>query len=384
MKYLLSNAHIVLDDQTEIFKGSILVENGLVKKVFSQDETLPEIEKIDLEGKTIFPGFIDLHIHGAMGYDFITGRKAVEVASDNLAKDGTTAFLASLTVLSPEQTLKTLESLAHHEESGATCLGVHMEGSYLSKEYKALMDERYLRDPSIEETAEMIKASNHTIVTMTIAPELHGMDTFIPYLVSQNIIPMIGHTAATCQEALKGLAWGAKGFTHFYNAMSQHTHRNPGCVTAGFLQTDNYKEMICDGFHTDPDVVKMTYKYLGAKQIILITDAMLGKGLNDGDYIFSGLDCHKEGIHVRVKETGRIAGSAFGMIDAFRFIKQLVKPTAPELCALSSGNAAKLLGDNKRGNLHAGSYADLVIMDNNDQILATLNHGQVIYDYRHR
>lgn len=384
MRYLLSNAHIVLDDHTEILNGSILIEDGMVSKIFPQAESLPEAENIDLDGKTIFPGFIDLHIHGAMGYDFITGGKAVEVASDNLAKDGTTAFLASLTVLSPKQTLETLESLKIHHETGATCLGVHMEGPYLSKEYKALMDERYLRDPSIEEMAEMITASNHTIKTMTVAPELNGMDTFIPYLVSQNIIPMIGHTAATCQEALKGLAWGAKGFTHFYNAMSQHTHRNPGCVTAGFLATDNYKEMISDGFHTDQDVVRMTYKYLGPKQIILITDAMLGKGLNDGDYIFSGLNCHKEGIHVRVKETGRIAGSAFGMIDAFRFIKQLVNPSAPELCALSSGNAAKLIGDNKRGNLHEGSYADIVIMDKNDQILATLNHGKPIYDYRLR
>ena len=384
MKYLLSNAHIVLDDQTEILQGSIQIEDGMVKKVFSQAESLPEVENIDLDGKTIYPGFIDLHIHGAMGYDFITGGKAIEAASDNLAKDGTTAFLVSLTVLSPNQTLATLESLQTHQETGATCLGVHMEGPYLSKEYKALMDERYLRDPSIEETDEMIKASGNMIKTMTIAPELKGMDTFIPYLVSKQIIPMIGHTAATCQEALQGLALGAKGFTHFYNAMSQHTHRNPGCVTAGFLATDNYKEMICDGFHTDPDVVRMTYKYLGPKQIILITDAMLGKGLNDGDYVFSGLNCHKEGIHVRVKETGRIAGSAFGMIDAFRFIKQLVKPTAPELCALSSGNAAKLIGDNKRGNLHEGSYADLVIMDKNDQVLATLNHGEVIYDYRLR
>lgn len=381
MKILLKNADLVLDSWNEIPHGSLLIENGKVAEVFTKDE-YPKADaqkEIDCQGNTVYPGFIDLHVHGACGKDFIQGSESIPSASLNMAQDGTTAFLASLTVQSFEESITALRSLSSHQEQGAVCLGVHMEGPYLSAQYKALMDERYLRDPSIIETDAMIQASGNTIRTMTVAPERKGMREFIPYLCRNHIIPMIGHTACTCQQAEQAHLWGAAGFTHLYNAMSQHTHRDPGCVTAAFLHEDMMKEMILDGFHTDSKVVEMTYRCLGPRQIIMITDAMLGKGMPDGDYIFSGLKCLKEGIHVRVKETGRIAGSAFGMIDAFRFIDHLVHPTRPEMCALSSGNAAKLMKDPTRGNLNPGARADIAILSPDLQVEQVLVEGKTVY-----
>lgn len=381
MKTLIKNADLILDSWSEMPGASLLIEDGFVSAVYGTGETCPEVadEVIDCNGDTVYPGFIDLHVHGACGRDFIQGKESVGPASLNMAEDGTTAFLTSLTVESPEDTLATLESLSQHREEGAVCLGVHMEGPYLSVQYKALMDERYLRDPSIEELQEMIEASHHTIRTMTVAPERKGMREFIPQLVKDHIIPMIGHTACTCEEAEQAHLLGARGFTHLYNAMSQHTHRDPGCVTAAFLHDDMIKELIPDGFHTDAKVVEMTYRCLGPYQIMMITDAMLGKGMPDGDYVFSGLNCHKEGVHVRVKETGRIAGSAFGMIDGFRFMSDLVHPSKPEMCALSSGNAARLLQDPTRGNLRPGARGDIAILSPALQVQRTMVAGKTVY-----
>ena len=158
------------------------------------------------------------------------------------------------------------------KDPGSHFLGIHSEGPYLSKDYKAVMDDRFLRNPSIDELNEMMEHSNQ-IKVMTVACELEGMDTFIPY-ASKFITCMIGHTNSTAQQALHGLKLGAKGFTHLYNAMSQHSHRNPGCVTAAFL-SDAYSELICDGFHVHPDIIKATYKILGPQRIVLITDASL-------------------------------------------------------------------------------------------------------------
>lgn len=379
MRTLLKNAHIVLDDRNEIEKGSLLIEEGRIQDVFDHAADIEAEMTEDMSGMTLYPGFIDPHNHGAMGKDFISGAEAVKAVSEDAVKDGTTAFLASLTVLSHEEELKVLKSLAEAETDKAVCLGIHMEGPYLSAQYKALMDERYLRDPSIEELNEMIEASSNRIRTMTVAPERKGMDAFIPYLCEKDIVPMIGHTACTCQKALEAQAWGAKGFTHLYNAMSQHTHRNPGCVTAAFLADDMYKEMILDGFHTDTDVVRMTYKEMGPEQIIMITDAMLGKGMKDGEYTFSGLKCRKEGIHVRVIETGRIAGSAFGMIDAVRFISDLVHPSPKELCAMTSHNAAVLLKDESRGNLNRNARADIAVLDDQLNVVQTFAAGKSVY-----
>ena len=178
------------------------------------------------------------------------------------------------------------------------------------------MNETYLRNPVISELDEMLEANPKNIKVMTIAPEREGMEDFIPYLVRKSIVPMIGHTASSAKEALRGLELAAKGFTHIYNSMSQHTHRNPGCVTAALEHKNSYKELIMDGFHNDVEVVKASWRILGPEEIIMITDCMLGKGMPDGEYTFSELRCRKVGNTVRVIETGTIAGSAISMNDA--------------------------------------------------------------------
>ena len=364
MKTLLKNGKIIIDGQREIHSGDILFDKTGIINFGEHLEEKEDYEVIDVQGNIIQPGFIDIHMHGAIGKDFVIGKEAVNPVGISLLQDGTTGFLASLTVLSHEEELKVLKSLKDATSEGAEYLGVHMEGPYLSKEYKALMNETYLRDPVISELDEMLEA-NPNIKVMTIAPEREGMEEFIPYLVSKSIVPMIGHTASSAKEALRGLDLGAKGFTHLYNAMSQHTHRNPGCVTAALEHKNSYKELIMDGFHNDVEVVKASWRILGPEEIIMITDCMLGKGMPDGEYTFSELRCRKVGNTVRVIETGRIAGSAISMNDAARFVKDNCNATARDIVQIGCINPANLLKLDHVGTLNIGCKANIAVFDEN-------------------
>ena len=364
MKTLLKNGKIIIDGQREIHSGDILFDETGIINFGEHLEEKEDYEVIDVQGNIIQPGFIDIHMHGAIGKDFVIGKEAVNPVGISLLQDGTTGFLASLTVLSHEEELKVLKSLKDATSEGAEYLGVHMEGPYLSKEYKALMNETYLRDPVILELDEMLEA-NPNIKVMTIAPEREGMEEFIPYLVRKSIVPMIGHTASSTKEALRGLDLGAKGFTHLYNAMSQHTHRNPGCVTAALEHKNSYKELIMDGFHNDVEVVKASWRILGPEEIIMITDCMLGKGMPDGEYTFSELRCRKVGNTVRVIETGRIAGSAISMNDAARFVKDNCNATARDIVQIGCVNPANLLKLDNVGTLNLGNKANIAVFDDN-------------------
>lgn len=364
MKTLLKNGKIIIDGQREIHSGDILFDETGIINFGEHLEEKEDYEVIDVQGNIIQPGFIDIHMHGAIGKDFVIGKEAVNPVGISLLQDGTTGFLASLTVLSHEEELKVLKSLKDATSEGAEYLGVHMEGPYLSKEYKALMNETYLRNPVISELDEMLEA-NPNIKVMTIAPEREGMEEFIPYLVRKSIVPMIGHTASSAKEALRGLDLGAKGFTHLYNAMSQHTHRNPGCVTAALEHKNSYKELIMDGFHNDVEVVKASWRILGPEEIIMITDCMLGKGMPDGEYTFSELRCRKVGNTVRVIETGRIAGSSISMNDAARFVKDNCNATARDIVQIGCINPANLLKLDHVGTLNIGCKANIAVFDEN-------------------
>lgn len=378
MKILIKNGNIVNRDET--IKSDVLCENGRIIKI---DKIINcKADKIvDADDNYVLPGLIEAHFHGSYGYDFINNPKmAVESIAYNLLKEGVTSFMASLTVVSHDELCRLLNEYNRIKEyNGAHFLGVHSEGPYLSKEYKALMDERYLRDPSIKEFNEMMEASKDCLKIMTIAPEREGMDEFIKYVNDKNITLMIGHSNATSSEALKALDLGCLGFTHLYNAMSQHLHRNPGNVTAAFLSEKAICELIVDGFHVSKDVVIATYKILGSKRIALISDAMLGKGMEDGDYIFSNLKCRKVGNTVRVIETGRIAGSTISMLDSIRNMKKFTNCSINEISEMASYNPSIICRVNdKKGSIEVGKDSDIIILDDKLNLLFTIIDNMVV------
>lgn len=384
MKKIIHNGTLIIDGSSRIENGYVILNDGVIQEIGSGSAPEKEdTEYIDAKGNYILPGFIDIHIHGTMGKDFIEGtQEAIDAAAANVIRDGCTSFMASLTVLSHEEMLTVLDGFSKVTpfENGAHFLGVHEEGPYLSEKYNALMDLRYLRDPSIQEMKEMIEHSGNRIKIMTVAPERAGMEEFITYLKECGITVMMGHSDAKPEDVHMAVQAGAKGFTHLYNAMSQHLHRDPGCVTGAMIETDTYAELICDGFHVNKNVVIATYQIFTPKRLVLITDAMLGKGMPDGDYVFSGLSCYKEGKHVRVKETGRIAGSAFGMNDAVLFVKKTCNASMNDIVQMACVNPSVLaqVSDSK-GTLTAGKDADIIILDDHINIKNVFVSGKEVY-----
>ncbi len=385
MNLLIFNVHIICDEKTS-FHGAVLIQDGVILDVIKNEHLdlgqYTDARLLDGNGYNLLPGFIDIHLHGSYGYDFIENpAAAIEHVSSKLPKEATTSFLASLTLLAHNDLCALLSQYASITEShGAEFLGVHSEGPFISKEYKALMNEQHILPPSGALFLEMIESTKGKLRVVTVAPELSCMDEIYSLAKKHDISLMIGHTACTCKEALRAIENGAKGFTHLYNAMTQHSHRSPGAVTAAFLSQDSFSEIIVDGFHVDLDVVLATYKALTSKRLVLVSDAMLGRGMDDGVYEFSDLMCKKTGNTVQVIETGRIAGSCITMLDAAKLMMKTTHCTLNEVVEMASINPAKVINCyHKKGSIEKGKDADFILLDDDFNLHATFVKGKEVY-----
>ncbi|GHU83472.1 N-acetylglucosamine-6-phosphate deacetylase [Spirochaetia bacterium] len=342
---------------------------------------------------------IDLHIHGTMGRDFIEGnQEAVDAVSRDVVRDGVTSYAASLTVLSHTRMLEVVRGLAATEapRDGARFLGIHSEGPFISKEYKALMDERYIRAPNVKEMEEMIRAASSggeprpqglgggtgrpgSLILMTFSPHYENFPEIMELGKKHHIAMMIGHSAANCAQAIEALDRGAAGYTHFYNAMSPHHHRNEGVVTAGFVDRRGYTELIADTVHVSERVLRFTYGVLTSKRIILVTDAMPGKSMADGTFTFSNLESIKKDGKAYVKATGRLAGSVIGLNEALRNMKRICQVSDNELVEMACVNPAKLLGRfGEIGSLEPGKKADIAVFNDRYDPVLTIVDGRIV------
>lgn len=380
---LIHNVNVYYDEIHSVRNGAVAFDEKVIKII--KPEEVEEWKKradelIDGLGYNLLPGYIDVHVHGGYGYDFLEEpEKCLEAFSENALKEGCTAYLASLVCASREKLINAMKKYADVDQQGARCLGIHMEGPFINPEQKAVMDPENIRLPDLEEFREMIIASSGNIRTMTIAPEMKGAMELIEYGTANGVNMMLGHSNATSQQALKAKEIGAFGLTHFYNAMSQHSHRNPGLVTAALLDDDLLCELICDGFHVHPDVIRATIKNIG-KRIALITDASLMRGLPDGDYVFSTYEVHKEGIRAQVKTTGRIAGSVVGMDDVTRNVHQFTGCSLNEIVRMASVNPARIAGcSRQKGRLRKGYDADMILLDENMNVMSTYVSGKCLF-----
>lgn len=375
---------VVVGDDESIENAAVVVSEGKVKLIAKQtDEAIvnlmkdPDVKVYDFKDQIIVPGFIDMHTHGGVGVDFIEpSLEKVERVAACLASEGVTSFCTSTMVLSPEDEKELLAKLGSYSDiKHARNLGIHLEGPHMNPKYHAMMDLRYLRNPNIEEMKENLALSQGRIKMITMAPELEGSLEFIKFCNDEGITVMIGHTDATAQQALDGLKAGAKGFTHLYNAMSPHVHRNPGVVTAA-LMSDGYCEFIVDGYHIDPKVVKVTYDAIGPDRIMLITDSMPGKKMADGLVEFGHQQCEvKDGKAFKVG-SDRIAGSTIGMDDALVNMMEYTGCSLMDAVKMTSVNASKCLQvDDKIGSLHPGKFADMAVLNDDYKVVATFLEG---------
>ncbi len=380
---IIYNAAIYPDGRHKIDDGMLIAENGRVKALKKDSAGVDQLtgRKINARRLALLPGYIDVHVHGGFGDEFMKPSDAVlQRYSEQIVSTGTTAFYTSLVCASVSQLTSIMKTYASIQApTGAHWLGIHMEGPFLSKQYKAVMQARNIRQPSLEEFRQLQQAAAGRLQYMTIAPELEGAIDVIDCGMRSGVGMMLGHSAASCRQAEAGLHAGALGFTHFYNAMSQHEHRIPGMVTAGLASKTALCELISDGYHVDCDVIRATLNCLGSGRLALITDGTLMQGLPDGTYPFSGYDVIKKDGTARLAN-GRLAGSVAGMNQICSRMKEITGCSLNDIVQMACVNPAALarIGQ-KKGKLLRGFDADMILLNQKMEVEKTFIMGQQVY-----
>ena len=337
---------------------------------------------LDLGGMRVLPGFIDIHTHGGAGVDFnhATAREAFRVAGF-FASCGVTAFLPTILADSPETMARQLEVLTNPDLLGSCpqVLGIHLEGPFLSARYRGAQPEEYLHNPDLGLFEKFQKAARGKILLTTISPELEGATAFTTALTASGVRVAIGHSAASYEEAMAAIAAGAVSATHVMNAMKLLHMHDPAILTA-VLESGIYAEMICDGIHLHPAIVRLLLKVKGLDRMIAVTDSIMAAGLPDGNYILGTNDVVVSGGDAKVASTGARAGSTLPMDRAVRNIGEYTGLGLEKISRLVSENPARMLGVfGRTGSIAEGKAADLVVLDDGGFVAATIASGALVY-----
>lgn len=372
---VLKNLKIILEDKI-IENGFITIENGVITSI-NEGET--QEEGIDYQGLTVMPGFIDIHIHGSKGIDFMDATKDdYKVIAESLYQEGVTTFLAT-TLTSDTESLKRVCEIVKEVKDEVPALGgIHFEGPYINVKLKGAQNEGFIRLPNIVEFDELQKISGNNIRLISLAPEATGAYEFISHVTSNGVTVSAGHSDATFNEVEEAIKHGLTNTTHTHNAMSGHHHRKPGIVTAAFYFDSLYTEFICDTIHVSKETLKTSYKIIGPERFIIVTDALKAKHSDIDTFQLFGLDCiRKDGA--AYLSTGPLAGSLLTMDQGVRNIRDITGENLINLSKISSRNAAKSLNLHDRGVIQVGKLADLVIVDNDLNVKATYKLGKKVF-----
>lgn len=384
----ITNVNIISETQ-EINMGSLQIKDGKIDQISFQFIGGAD-HVIDGKGKgwTLLPGFVDVHIHGANGHDVMDAtEEALSGMASQLPKEGTTSFLATTMTQSDEAISKALSNAGRYvddqPESGqAELLGVHLEGPFISEKKVGAQPIDYVVSPSVDLFQAWQKESRNHIRLVTLAPEVEGGLGFIEYLTSQGVVASIGHSDASLSTVNQAVQKGARHITHLYNQMSGLHHREPGVVGAAFLNDDVKVEMIVDHIHVQKDAIHIAYQFTKADRTILITDAMRAKCLPEGTYDLGGQDVIVSNGEARLAN-GALAGSILTLEEAARNMKAGNNLSYADLASITSSNAAKQLDVfDRKGSISIGKDADLVLLDDQDQVIMTICRGAVSYDQR--
>lgn len=384
----ITNGKIILRDSI-IPSGTLLVEEGNIIAVTAGDAEFADARVIDAQGEYIAPGFIDIHVHGGGDHDFMDGtEEAFLKVAEMHAAHGTTSIMPTTLTADRKGILNTLEVYEQangKNKFGAQFIGLHLEGPYFSMNQRGAQDPRYIRDPDPDEYFEILNHSQ-SIKRWSAAPERKGAIAFGKVLCERGILPSMAHTDAIYEEALEAFENGYTLLTHFYSAMSGVTRKNAfryaGVIEAGYLHDELDVEIIADGVHLPAPLLKLIYKIKGPEHIALITDAMRGAGMPEGESILgsraNGLPVIIEDGVAKMPDRSSFAGS---VATADRLVRVMVEkaevPLVDAIRMITHTPARIMKLDNKIGTLAAGMDADIVIFDENIRISRTILKGNV-------
>lgn len=390
MKLKITNGTIITPHRY-IRNGTVLVENGVIIGIQEGNADFPDAILIDAGGKYIAPGFIDIHIHGGGGYDFMDGTEdAFLKIAETHAQYGTTAMVPTTLTSEKEDLLKTLdiyESANRKNIKGSQFLGMHLEGPYFAVSQRGAQDPRYIRNPDPAEYEEILAYSS-SIVRWSAAPELPGAITFGKRLRQKGIIAAVAHTDAIYEEVLEAFESGYSLATHLYSAMSGVTRKNAfrfaGTIESAFL-LDMDVEIIADGVHLPAPLLKLIYKIKGADKTALITDAMRAAGMPEGESVLgplkTGLKVIVEDGVAKLPDRTSFAGSVSTADRLVRTMIRIADISLLEAVKMITLTPARMMNvENRKGSLVAGKDADILIFDENITIEKTIIGGHVVYD----
>jgi len=379
-KKVIVNARVVTPG--DITQSSVVwIENAQIQKV--DQGILPEVpseyEIIDAKGQLLIPGMIDVHIHGANGFDMMDGtEESILEVSKTCAMTGCTSFLVTSVSSSIEDLMIMIRNVKNviGTEQGAKIAGMHLEGPYLNVKRKGMQNELYLRHPNIDEMKEILTEAGDLVKMVTIAPELPGGIEMVEFLKDRGIIVAIAHSDATYEEAKEAFSKGASHVTHCFNGMRPIHHRDPGLVVAAFEEEHVSLQAIVDKIHLHPAIVRLMHRIKGPEGVVLITDALQAMQMGDGEYEFGGHKVTVANGEARLAD-GTLASSTVTMNEA---LQKTVESgiSLDDAVYMAATTPANILGMLDKGRIASGMDADLVLLDSNFDVLWTMIEGDLI------
>lgn len=376
MKTLIVHAHVVSPD-LEIQDGSILLENDRIAAVLQPGEPLPAADAvIDAENRMVFPGFFDIHCHGADRNDVCDNTvEAIRHIAKRKLQEGVTTWLPT-TLTQPQDKLEDIAAkCAAYMANPEFCRtpGLHVEGPFINRKNAGAQNPEYVRPPNFDELKRIHDIAPALIVSL--APDMEGANEVISKAAAIGITSSAAHTSSTAAQIMEAKKHGLKHLTHFCNAMTPVHHREIGCVGTGLMDDTLKLELICDGIHLCPDMLRLVFKLVPIERLIMITDSMAASWIGEGEVMLGGLAVLVKDGKAVLKEGGALAGSALLYNEGVRNVAEITGLPLHQIVKATSWNQAQSLGLEGFGKLEPGFAADIAILNDDFSVWKTLVGG---------
>ena len=371
MNFIINNALIFMPD-CEFKSGNLYISNGIISNEPAQDSQILESENL-----YVIPGLTDIHFHGCKGHDFCDGTvEAIEAINQYEAQNGITNICPATMTLPEEKLTKVMRAAKKFHESNSALAGINLEGPFISPAKPGAQNPEYIIKPDVNMLTRLQESSGGLIKIAVVAPEVDNGLEFISQ--AKNIANIsLGHTACNYEIANKAFTIGANHLTHTYNAMNPINHRDPGPVIAAYENQHVMIELICDGLHVHPSIVRATLKLFGDDRVIFISDSTEATGMKDGNYMLGGQEIIKRGNKATLTDGKTLAGGACNLMECLRTAVKVMNIPLEIAVKCAGVNPAKCI-NSSGGVIESGRIANLAALDKDLNLKWVIQGGSLI------